>query len=111
VQTQFGWHVILLEDTRESTPPTLENVRGEIITKLQQQALADYMQGLRSESKIVFNEKMAEKKPATDATAEAKPESEGQAQDEIKQQDERPSEGENPTAATPAAGDTKPASE
>jgi hypothetical protein len=69
------------------------------------------MQGLRSDSKIVFNEMMTKKTPETDAAAEAKPENEGQAQEEIKQQDESPSEGENPTDAAPAAGDTKPASE
>ncbi len=64
VQTQFGWHVILLEDTREAEAPTLDNLRGEIITKLQQQALAEYMQQLRNKSEIVFNEQVAVKKPA-----------------------------------------------
>lgn len=77
VNTQFGWHVILLEDTRESEAPTLEGVRGEIVTKLQQKALAEYMQNLRAESEIVFNEKnMTKAKPAESEnadTSEAKP--------------------------------------
>jgi peptidyl-prolyl cis-trans isomerase C len=30
VQTQFGWHVILLNETREQAPPTLEDVRAEL---------------------------------------------------------------------------------
>jgi peptidyl-prolyl cis-trans isomerase C len=111
VQTQFGWHVILLEDTRESEPPTLEGVRGEIVTKLQQQALADYMQGLRSESKVIFNEKVAGEKPATDATAEAKPESEGQPQGEAQQQEEEPAAGDKQADAAPVEGEPKPASE
>jgi peptidyl-prolyl cis-trans isomerase C len=34
VQTQFGWHVILLNDTREQAPPTLEDVRAELIEGL-----------------------------------------------------------------------------
>jgi len=62
VKTQFGWHVILLEDERETQPPALENVRGEITTTLQQKSLAEYMQGLRDQSKIVFNEINAVKK-------------------------------------------------
>jgi peptidyl-prolyl cis-trans isomerase C len=89
VQTQFGWHVILLEDTREAEAPTLENVRGEIISKLQQKSLAAYMQGLRSDSEIVFNEQMqAAQKPAEQTQAEG-----GEA------------------APTPTEGESKPATE
>jgi len=62
VKTQFGWHVIQLEDARETQPPALESVRGEIINGLQQKSLAEYMQGLREQSKIVFNEANAVKK-------------------------------------------------
>ncbi|MBY6201474.1 peptidylprolyl isomerase [Maritalea mobilis] len=31
VETQFGWHVVLLTDTREQEPPALEEVRGELL--------------------------------------------------------------------------------
>lgn len=30
VQTQFGWHVVLLNETREQAAPTLEDVRAEL---------------------------------------------------------------------------------
>jgi peptidyl-prolyl cis-trans isomerase C len=69
VKTQFGWHVILLEDSRQSPAPTLESVKGKIQTTLQQKALTDYMQGLRDSSKLVFNEKNA--KPTPDAKPDA----------------------------------------
>jgi peptidyl-prolyl cis-trans isomerase C len=39
VETQFGWHVIRLDDTRPVPPPTLEEVRGEIEGRLQQEAV------------------------------------------------------------------------
>ena len=39
VQTQFGWHVIKLNETREQTPPPLDEVRGEIEGQLQMQAV------------------------------------------------------------------------
>ena len=39
VQTQFGWHVIKLNDTRETTPPPLDEVRGEIEGQLQLDAI------------------------------------------------------------------------
>lgn len=57
IQTQFGWHVILLEETRESPAPALEQVKPTISSKLQQQALAEYMQELRVKSDLQFNEK------------------------------------------------------
>ena len=47
VQTQFGWHVILREDSRESTPPTLESVRDVVKQRIEQQKLQDYMAKLR----------------------------------------------------------------
>ena len=48
VQTQFGWHVILREDSREATPPTLESVRDVIKQRVEQQKLQDYLEELRA---------------------------------------------------------------
>lgn len=47
VQTQFGWHVILREDSRETTPPTLESVRDAVKQRVEQQKLQDYLAKLR----------------------------------------------------------------
>lgn len=47
VQTQFGWHVILREDSRESPPPPFESVTGTLKQQVEQQKLRDYMNGLR----------------------------------------------------------------
>jgi peptidyl-prolyl cis-trans isomerase C len=38
VQTQFGWHLIKLNDTRQTTAPTLEEAREELAGTLQRQA-------------------------------------------------------------------------
>ena len=40
VQTDFGWHVIKLEETRMKEAPTLDDVRDEIEETLRQQAIA-----------------------------------------------------------------------
>jgi len=48
VQTQFGWHVILREDSREATPPTLESVRDMIKQRVEQGKLQVYLEGLRA---------------------------------------------------------------
>jgi peptidyl-prolyl cis-trans isomerase C len=50
VQTQFGWHVILREDSRENEPPTLDSVRDAIKQRVEQQKFQDYMQKLRDTS-------------------------------------------------------------
>ena len=39
VQTQFGWHVILREETRAAEPPPLEGVRETIEARVQQEKL------------------------------------------------------------------------
>ena len=39
VETQFGWHVIRLNETREVPPPALEEVREELVQQLQQEAV------------------------------------------------------------------------
>ena len=48
VQTQFGWHVILREESRASEPPTLESVRDVIKQNIEQQKLQDYLMELRA---------------------------------------------------------------
>lgn len=48
VQTQFGWHVILREDSREAQPPTLESVRGKVKQQVEQEKLQKYLQDLRA---------------------------------------------------------------
>jgi len=47
VQTQFGWHVILREDSRASEPPTLDSVREPIKQRIEQEKLQDYLTELR----------------------------------------------------------------
>jgi peptidyl-prolyl cis-trans isomerase C len=48
VQTQFGWHVILREDSREAQPPTLESVRDVVKQRVEQEKLQKYLENLRA---------------------------------------------------------------
>ena len=52
VQTQFGWHVIKLEDKRTQPAPTLEEMRSQIGQGLSQQALARLIEELRKDAEI-----------------------------------------------------------
>ncbi len=52
VQTQFGWHVIQLEDVRPSKFPAFEDVKPQIVERLQGQALEKSVSDLRAKAKI-----------------------------------------------------------
>jgi peptidyl-prolyl cis-trans isomerase C len=52
VQTQFGWHIILVEDSRPQVPPKMEDVKQQFQTLIQQQRLSAYIEGLRKTAKI-----------------------------------------------------------
>ncbi len=52
VKTQFGWHVILLEDSRAVEPPTFESVRPKLTQQVQSDALAQYMKSLRESAEV-----------------------------------------------------------
>ena len=75
VQTQFGWHVILLEDTRDATPPSLEELKPQIAQMLQSKVVNDYLEKLKSGAKIEVKEiQIVEAKPAPTAAKDSKPE-------------------------------------
>lgn len=53
VQTQFGWHVLILNDTRLQGPPPLEEVSAELVEGLQQTAIEDLVTELTAGADIV----------------------------------------------------------
>ena len=52
VKTQFGWHVIKLEDRRQGKAGTYEQVAPEIAQQMTQQVVATKLQELRGQGKI-----------------------------------------------------------
>jgi len=52
VQTQFGWHIIKLEDTREVTPPPFDQVKNQITNVVIQKKLQAYGDELRKTATI-----------------------------------------------------------
>ena len=46
VQTQFGWHVLILNDAREKAAPTLEELRPELIAQIEDDALETALSAL-----------------------------------------------------------------
>ena len=52
VQTQFGWHLINLIETRSATAPTLDSVREELSADIRQQAVETRIAELTSPSAV-----------------------------------------------------------
>ncbi|WP_172597648.1 peptidylprolyl isomerase [Sulfuriflexus mobilis] len=52
IKTRFGWHVVYLEDRRDTPPPAFEEVKDRVRDILQRRQIEDYIAGLRATAKI-----------------------------------------------------------
>jgi peptidyl-prolyl cis-trans isomerase C len=65
VKTQFGWHVIKVEDRRTKQPPEFDKVKDQIEAFLARKAQTDFITKLRQSAKVDRLDKPAEQnKPA-----------------------------------------------
>lgn len=54
VETRFGWHVILLNETRSLTPPEFSEVREKLHTAAAAEAISNMLKALHEKSSIEF---------------------------------------------------------
>ena len=52
MKSQFGWHIIKLDDVRDLKVPTFEELKPQLLQRMQQQSIKDYIADLRSKAKI-----------------------------------------------------------
>ena len=52
VKSQFGWHIIRVDDVREAQLPKLDEVKPQIAQQLQQQKMGKFQEDLRSKAKV-----------------------------------------------------------
>jgi peptidyl-prolyl cis-trans isomerase C len=72
VKSQFGWHIIKVEEKRPRKPPEFAQVKAQIENFVTRKAQADYVAKLRAEAKVERLDKKDE--PAkTDTKTDAKP--------------------------------------
>lgn len=50
VQTQFGWHVIEVDDVRPAKVPTFEEVKPQLLQRMQAQEVDKYLRALRTQN-------------------------------------------------------------
>lgn len=54
VESQFGWHVILVEEKKDQVPPGLESLREELTTASRNQKLDSYANELREAAEVTI---------------------------------------------------------
>ncbi|MEE4417471.1 peptidylprolyl isomerase, partial [Klebsiella pneumoniae] len=71
VKSQFGWHIIKVEEKRNRKAPDFEQVKAQIETYVTRKAQADYVAKLREAAKVERMDKPADaaKDPAAPADA------------------------------------------
>lgn len=75
VKTKFGWHVILLDDTRTAKPPTFDEAKPQLIAGYQRAKLGEKIGELRQGAKLELNESVVKLKDAPAAVpAKTEPE-------------------------------------
>jgi len=52
VKSQFGWHVIRVDDIRQAEIPKFDEIKPQIAQQMQQQKLKEFQQNLRDKAKI-----------------------------------------------------------
>ncbi|HRJ52196.1 MAG TPA: peptidylprolyl isomerase [Candidatus Thiothrix moscowensis] len=75
VQTEFGWHVIKLEERRDVKPPEFDALKPQLEREYQQKKMLAYMEELRSKAdvKVMLPEEKPEEKKAEEPKADTKP--------------------------------------
>ena len=52
VQTQFGWHVIMVDDVRDAKVPSFDEVKPQLQQRVQAQWLDKYFKDLRAKNGV-----------------------------------------------------------
>jgi peptidyl-prolyl cis-trans isomerase C len=73
VKTQFGWHIIKLDETRPKTFPPLDQIKDQVARYVVQKAQSDLVMKLRDGSKIERTDAPADAKAAPAAPAAPAP--------------------------------------
>jgi peptidyl-prolyl cis-trans isomerase C len=77
VKTDFGWHVLKVDEMRDAKPPKFEDIQGELKQLMAQEAIVALVKDLRAQAKVNLFDKngkpLPEKKPEEAAKTPAAP--------------------------------------
>jgi peptidyl-prolyl cis-trans isomerase C len=55
VQTQYGWHVIKVEESRDGQAPDIQSLRAELSSAVERRKLDEYIRGLREGAVVTLD--------------------------------------------------------
>jgi peptidyl-prolyl cis-trans isomerase C len=70
VQTQFGWHVIELQDSRKAEPPSFEDAEPQLALLIKRRKVAEKLAEMRDGAMVELNEDVVKLKPTDEAPTE-----------------------------------------
>lgn len=80
VETEFGWHVIKVEDSRMTEPPEMEEVRGELEQQIASESIEEILADLRADADIEMMGAAPQQVPEEALEEESLPDTEGSTQ-------------------------------
>lgn len=72
VKTDFGWHVLMVEEIRPAKPPKFEDIQNELKGLMTQEAVVALVKDLRSKAKIALFDKDGKALPEKETEKEGK---------------------------------------
>ncbi|MFI3155659.1 MAG: peptidylprolyl isomerase [Methylococcaceae bacterium] len=111
VKTQFGYHIILKEDSRPVTPPPLEAVKEQLMPFLQRKKVQDMIETLRKQAKVEILIPLTEEKPKAEEAAPAPAEPAAPAAEEAPAATTEPAQAVEGAATTAEEKPAAPAAE
>jgi peptidyl-prolyl cis-trans isomerase C len=72
VKTQFGWHVIRLDDSRKKEPPAFEDAKAQLTALFKRQKVSEKLDELRANAMVELNEEVVTVTPKDEGAADAK---------------------------------------
>jgi peptidyl-prolyl cis-trans isomerase C len=103
VQTQFGWHVILREDSRAQTPPPLESVKEQLTPYLQRKKVQNMVETLRKQAKVEILVPLTDEQPKAAPADAAKAPAEAPAATTVEKTDQKAATETTEKSAEPTA--------
>jgi peptidyl-prolyl cis-trans isomerase C len=71
IKTDFGWHILKVDEKRDAKPPKFEEVKNELKSLLTQEAIVALLKDLRSHAKVELFDKNGKPLPAKEEKAAA----------------------------------------
>ena len=71
VKSQFGYHIVLVDEVRDQEPPAMDTERAQLAQEIRQQTVSEYVEGVRQRTNIEVKGQQLPANPPAEASQEA----------------------------------------